>query len=297
MRQKSYEETSTGKLYLVPTPIGNLEDMTFRAVRTLQEVDLILAEDTRHTQKLLNHFEIQTPQKSFHEHNTMERIPQVLQWLESGQSIAQVSDAGTPSISDPGFELVQACIAAGISVVPLPGSNAAITALIASGLVPQPFYFYGFLPRKKKERISELEALATHTETVILYESPFRLKECFEAIATVYGKEQRVVLCRELTKKHEEFIRGTAGELIELTAIEELKGECCILIGPLQADQVTTKIQGATEIPDISHLTLEEQVAWGIENLDYSQKESIKWVAKQNNLKKQEVYKLIHNEG
>lgn len=296
MRQKSYEVNPTGKLYLIPTPIGNLEDMTFRAVRLLQEVDLILAEDTRHTQKLLNHFEIQTPQKSFHEHNTMERIPQVLQLLEDGQSIAQVSDAGTPSISDPGFELVQACVAAGITVVPLPGPNAAITALIASGLVPQPFYFYGFLPRKKKERLAELEALATHSETVILYESPFRLSECFEAIVTVYGKEQSVVLCRELTKKHEEFIRGTATQLLELTTNEELKGECCILIGSLRPDQVSTGIRQTQTTTDIAHLSLEEQVDWCITHLQYSQKDAIKWVAKQNQLKKQEVYKLIHQE-
>ena len=225
MRQQSYRTEGTGKLFLVPTPIGNLEDMTFRAVNTLRDVDLILAEDTRHTQKLLNHFEIETPQKSFHEHNTQERIPQVIEWLQEGKSIAQVSDAGTPSISDPGFELVQACVEVGIPVIPLPGANAGITALIASGLVPQPFYFYGFLPRKKKEKIEALEQLRTHSETVILYESPFRLKDTFSAIQTVYGEQQSVVLCRELTKTYEEFIRGTAAELVALVSEEELKGE------------------------------------------------------------------------
>ena len=242
MRQKSYRTEGIGKLFLVPTPIGNLEDMTFRAVNTLRDVDLILAEDTRHTQKLLNHFEIETPQKSFHEHNTQERIPQVIEWLKEGKMIAQVSDAGTPSISDPGFELVQACIEASIPVIPLPGANAGITALIASGLVPQPFYFYGFLPRKKKEKIEALEQLRTHSETVILYESPFRLKDTFLAIQNVYGENQPVVLCRELTKSYEEFIRGTASELVLLLQEEELKGECCILVGHKNPTDVATAL-------------------------------------------------------
>ena len=295
MRQQSYRTEGTGKLFLVPTPIGNLEDMTFRAVNTLRDVDLILAEDTRHTQKLLNHFEIETPQKSFHEHNTQERIPQVIEWLQEGKTIAQVSDAGTPSISDPGFELVQACVEVGIPVIPLPGANAGITALIASGLVPQPFYFYGFLPRKKKEKIAALEQLRTHSETVILYESPFRLKDTFSAIQTVYGEQQSVVLCRELTKTYEEFIRGTAVELTSLVSEEELKGECCILIGSKNPDEVTTALSGALEeqTPDAS-LSIAEQVDWFMEHQSLTQKDAIKAVAKHLGLKKQEVYKEIH---
>ena len=295
MRQKSYRTEGIGKLFLVPTPIGNLEDMTFRAVNTLRDVDLILAEDTRHTQKLLNHFEIETPQKSFHEHNTQERIPQVIEWLQEGKKIAQVSDAGTPSISDPGFELVQACVEASISVIPLPGANAGITALIASGLVPQPFYFYGFLPRKKKEKIEALEQLRTHSETVILYESPFRLKDTFLAIQSVYGESQPVVLCRELTKSYEEFIRGTASELVHLLQEEELKGECCILIGHKNPTEVTTALSGGTEenTPDTS-LSITQQVEWFIEHQQLSQKEAIKAVAKHLGLKKQDVYKEIH---
>ena len=295
MRQKSFEESPYGKLYLIPTPIGNLDDMTFRSIKTLQEVDFILAEDTRHTQKLLNHFEIQTPQKSFHEHNTQERIPSVIEWLKEGKTIAQVSDAGTPSISDPGFELVQACIQEGITVIPLPGANAAITALIASGLVPQPFYFYGFLPRKKKDRVAELTALSSHSETVILYESPYRLDDCFSLISQVYGEEKEVVLCRELTKKHEEFIRGTAVELKTLCEEEELKGECCILIGNTRPEEVTTSV-ATEETVSCEHLSLEEQVQWAMEHQQLSQKDAIKWVAKQNQLKKQDVYKLIHQE-
>ena len=297
MRQKSYRTEGIGKLFLVPTPIGNLEDMTFRAVNTLRDVDLILAEDTRHTQKLLNHFEIETPQKSFHEHNTQERIPQVIEWLQEGKKIAQVSDAGTPSISDPGFELVQACVEASISVIPLPGANAGITALIASGLVPQPFYFYGFLPRKKKEKIEALEQLRTHSETVILYESPFRLKDTFLAIQTVYGESQSVVLCRELTKSYEEFIRGTASELVLLLQEEELKGECCILIGQKNPQEVTTAISGSAEenTPDAS-LSITQQVEWFIEQEQLSQKEAIKAVAKHLGLKKQDVYKEVHSQ-
>ena len=295
MRQQSYRTEGVGKLFLVPTPIGNLEDMTFRAVNTLRDVDLILAEDTRHTQKLLNHFEIETPQKSFHEHNTQERIPQVIEWLQEGKNIVQVSDAGTPSISDPGFELVQACVEVGIPVIPLPGANAGITALIASGLVPQPFYFYGFLPRKKKEKIAALEQLHTHSETVILYESPFRLKDTFSAIQTVYGEQQSVVLCRELTKTYEEFIRGTAAELTSLVSEEELKGECCILIGSKNPDEVTTALSGALEeqTPDAT-LSIAEQVDWFMEHQSLTQKDAIKAVAKHLGLKKQEVYKEIH---
>ena len=170
--QKSFESSEVGKLYLVPTPIGNLEDMTFRAVNILKEVDLIAAEDTRNTQKLLNHFEISTSQTSFHEHNWKEKVPQLVAQMEGGISIAQVSDAGMPSISDPGFELTRAAIDAGIAVIPLPGASAGMTALVASGLQPQPFYFYGFLPRKKNDQLSALEELNKHEETVILYESP-----------------------------------------------------------------------------------------------------------------------------
>ena len=215
--------------------------------------------------------------------------------MQEGKTIAQVSDAGTPSISDPGFELVQACVEVGIPVIPLPGANAGITALIASGLVPQPFYFYGFLPRKKKEKIEALEQLRTHSETVILYESPFRLKDTFSAIQTVYGDQQSVVLCRELTKTYEEFIRGTAAELVALVNEEELKGECCILIGSKNPDEVTTALAGALaeNTPDAS-LSIAEQVDWFMEHQNLTQKDAIKAVAKHLGLKKQEVYKEIH---
>lgn len=172
-----HQESGIGALYLVPTPIGNLGDMTYRAVDVLKEVDLIAAEDTRNTQKLLNHFEIKTSQISFHEHNTQERIPQLIDKLTNGINIAQVSDAGTPSISDPGHELVVACINAGIAVIPLPGANAGLSALIASGLSPQPFLFVGFISRRKKEKELQLQVLAKKKETLIFYEAPHRLKK------------------------------------------------------------------------------------------------------------------------
>lgn len=174
--QKSFKGNPVyGDLYLVPTPIGNLEDMSYRSVRMLQESDLIASEDTRNTQKLLNHFEIHTPQKSLHEHNYKERVPQLIALLKEGKTIAQVSDAGMPSISDPGHELVLACIKEGISVISIPGPTAGMTALIASGLMPQPFLFYGFLPRKKKEQKETLKKLKEQTATLIFYESPYRI--------------------------------------------------------------------------------------------------------------------------
>ena len=186
--QKSFKgQSSYGTLYLVPTPIGNLQDMTFRSVQILKEVDLICAEDTRNTGLLLKHFEIESKQYSFHEHNAYEKIPDLLERLKSGLSLAQVSDAGMPSISDPGHDLVKAAIAEDIPVVALPGASAGITALIASGLAPQPHIFYGFLPRKKSQQIDFFKEKLSYTETQIFYESPYRvpLKICKRSMATV----------------------------------------------------------------------------------------------------------------
>ena len=209
----SFNKQQVGHLYLVPTPIGNLDDMTFRAIKTLRSVDLIAAEDTRHTQQLLNHFEIDTRQISFHEHNTEQRIPELLAKLQDGLDIAQCSDAGMPSISDPGRELVAAAVQVGIPVVPLPGANAGLTALIASGLVPQPFYFYGFLERKHQQQVAALQELQNRTETMIFYEAPHRLKKTLATMAEVFGDDRPAVLARELTKRYEEFSRGNLGEL------------------------------------------------------------------------------------
>ena len=287
--QKSFEQTEGGSLYLIPTPIGNLEDMTFRGVRLLQEVDLIASEDTRTTQKLLNHYEIKTPQISFHEHNTQERISQLIKKLETGMMIAQVSDAGMPSISDPGHELVVACIQAGIPVIPLPGANAGLTALIASGISPQPFYFFGFLPRKKKDQLIALEELNHRPETIILYESPHRLKEVLKNMSTVFGMERRIVCCRELTKRYEEFIRGTIEEAIDWSMTNEIRGEFCLIIegnslGTLLADEDTS-----WEV-----LSLKEHVDLMINDNEFTSKDAIKEVAKLRGLKKQEVYAAFH---
>ncbi|MCI3028913.1 16S rRNA (cytidine(1402)-2'-O)-methyltransferase [Desemzia sp. C1] len=291
-QQKSFEVQSTGTLYLVPTPIGNLEDMTFRAIRTLNEVDLIASEDTRNTQKLLNHFEIKTSQISFHEHNSQERIGQLIERLENGSDIAQVSDAGMPSISDPGHDLVVACIESGITVVPLPGANAALTALIASGLSPQPFYFYGFLPRKKKDQIEALEELNQRPETVILYESPHRLKEVLKNMGTVLGDTRKIVLCRELTKRYEEFIRGTLSEVLEWAQTSEIRGEFCLI-----AEGNSEGSLFPEEDTSWNTLTIQEHVQLMMEEHNLRSKEAIKEVAKVRELKKQEVYAAYHEIG
>lgn len=286
-QQKSYEQHGSGTLYLVPTPIGNLEDMTFRAVRTLQEVDLIAAEDTRNTRKLLTHFEVDTPQVSFHEHNTQERIPQLVEKLLGGQSIAQVSDAGMPSISDPGHELVRACIDANVPVVPLPGANAGVTALIASGLAPQPFYFFGFLERKKKDQLAQLETLKNREETMIFYESPYRLKELLKNIATVMGGGRQVVICRELTKRFEEFIRGSAEELAAWAEETEIKGEICLMIAGNEDPETPVE----ESFDDLSPAELVEKL---MSEQGLSSKDAIKETAKLKNMKKQEVYQAFH---
>ncbi|MDY6781149.1 MAG: 16S rRNA (cytidine(1402)-2'-O)-methyltransferase [Cyanobacteriota bacterium] len=219
-----------GILYVVSTPIGNLEDMTFRAVRILQEADAIAAEDTRRTGKLLQHFQITTPQISYHEHNSRARLAQLLQRLQQGETIALVSDAGVPGISDPGVELVRACIEHNIDVVPIPGANAAITALVASGCSSDRFVFEGFLPVKGKERRDRLHFLAQEARTLIIYEAPHRLQRTLADFATVFGEDRMVVLARELTKLHEEFWRGTLAEAMAQFQVRSPKGEFTLVI-------------------------------------------------------------------
>lgn len=283
-QQKSFQKES-GNLYLVPTPIGNLEDMTFRGVRTLEEVDIIASEDTRHTQKLLNHFSITTPQISLHEHNYKERIPQLIARLEEGANIAQVSDAGMPSISDPGHELVEACIEQGIPVIALPGASAGITALIASGLTAQPFLFYGFLPRKQGEAIQTLETLKLIESTLIFYESPKRLASTFTLVEKVWGGQRRCVLCRELTKRYEEYTRGTVQELLAYTQENEIKGECCLLFEGYQKETEIISLEEVDWKQEVEKKMVEEQI---------SSKVAIKQVAKQFGVKKQDVYQAYH---
>ncbi|QOV23430.1 16S rRNA (cytidine(1402)-2'-O)-methyltransferase [Anabaenopsis elenkinii] len=223
-------EPKPGTLYIVATPIGNLEDMTFRAVRILQTVNLIAAEDTRHTGKLLQHFQIKTPQISYHEHNRQSRIPELLEYMANGQAIALVSDAGIPGISDPGYELVIACIDAGITVVPIPGASAVITALSAAGLPTDRFVFEGFLPAKAAKRREYLESLQTESRTLIFYESPYRLPESLQDLATVWGGDRQIVIARELTKLHEEFWRGTITEAIAHYHQREPQGEYTLVL-------------------------------------------------------------------
>lgn len=283
----SFKSGETGRLYLVPTPIGNLDDMTFRAVKTLREVDLIAAEDTRHTQQLLNHFEISTKQVSFHEHNTEQRIPELLAKLKDGVTIAQCSDAGMPSISDPGKELVAAAVKEGIPVVPLPGANAGLTALIASGLTPQPFYFYGFLERKHQQQVTELQALVNRPETLIFYEAPHRLKKTLTTMAEVFGADRRAVLARELTKRYEEFSRGTLGELCDFFTDHQPRGEFVVL--------VAGNDHPAEEKPTVSGTPVEQVDQEIVKGL--STNAAIKLVAKRNHLNRQELYREYHHIG
>lgn len=286
--QKSFDmSTQYGILYLVPTPIGNLSDMTFRAVEILKEVDLIASEDTRNTQKLLNHFDIETKQISFHEHNTAQRIPELIAKLKQGTTIAQVSDAGMPSISDPGHELVVECIKQSINVVPLPGANAGITALIASGVSPQPFYFYGFLSRKPKEQREELMELQNRPETLIFYEAPHRLKKTLKSLLTQLGEQRKAALCRELTKKHEEFIRGDLAALYEWADSTEIRGEFVIIV----AGNANPEIEHDDPLEGMS---VNQQVDFHIKN-GLSVNEAIKRVAKDHNLKKQVIYNEYHD--
>jgi 16S rRNA (cytidine1402-2'-O)-methyltransferase len=289
-QQKSFEnEEQKGILYLVPTPIGNLEDMSFRAIRLLKEADFIAAEDTRNTKKLCNYFEIKTPIVSYHEHNKESSGIKLLEKLKEGTKIALVSDAGMPTISDPGYELVAAALEKGLTVVPLPGANAALTALIASGLPCQPFYFYGFLNRQKKDKKKELETLKKQTATIIFYESPHRLKETLTLLEEVFG-DRRIVLCRELTKKYEEFIRGTITEAALWSNQEEIRGEFCLIVEG--ADETVAE----EETSWWENITVEEHVNHYISSQGISSKEAIKLTAKDRGLHKREVYQAFHIE-
>lgn len=283
--QKSFKgQTDYGTLYLVPTPIGNLQDMTFRAVETLKAVDFICAEDTRNTGLLLKHFDITVKQISFHEHNAYEKIPELLELLKSGKNLAQVSDAGMPSISDPGHDLVKAAIAEDITVVALPGASAGITALIASGLAPQPHIFYGFLPRKSGQQKDFFESKKAYPETQIFYESPYRVSDTLENMLAIYGDRQ-VVLVRELTKLYEEYQRGSISELLEYIAENPLKGECLLIVSG-QDQAVLT--EAAAE--DLNPAELVSSLVEAGEKPN----QAIKKIAKTYGLNRQEVYNAYH---
>jgi 16S rRNA (cytidine1402-2'-O)-methyltransferase len=270
-----------GILYLVGTPIGNLEDMTFRAIATLKQVDLIAAEDTRHTGKLLHHFGIDTPQTSYHEHNAFKRVPELVEKLQQGMAIALVTDAGMPAISDPGVELVQGCIAAGIRVVPIPVVTAGIAALTASGFATQYFGFDGFLPTDKKEKRDRLEILRLETRTMILYESPHRLLRTLEDLAESLGKERRIAIARELTKLHEEFWRGSIEDAIAYFTVQAPRGEFTLVLeGALPKEKTVW-----TE--DVILRELQNLIASGISRSDASRQ-----LAELADLPRRQIYQL-----
>lgn len=269
-----------GTLYLVGTPIGNLEDMTFRAVRILQSVDVIAAEDTRHTGKLLQHFQVTTPQVSYYEHNQKSRIPDLVGRLQQGQAIALVTDAGMPGISDPGYELVKSCVAAGLPVVPIPGPNAAISALVASGLPSDRFVFEGFLPAKSKDRLTYLERLSRETHTLIFYEAPHRLRQTLQDLATILGTDRAIGLARELTKLHEEIWRGSIHEAIDYYTHKEPQGEYTLVVSGAELCQ-----------PTLSEEALKTELQALLQQ-GLSRSEASRELAKQTALPRRHIYQL-----
>jgi 16S rRNA (cytidine1402-2'-O)-methyltransferase len=269
----------TGRLYVVATPIGNLEDITYRAVRVLGECDLIACEDTRQSHKLLEHYGIRKPTISYHEHNEAERTADLLVRLQNGMAIALITDAGVPLISDPGYRLVHAAVEAGIRVEPIPGASAALSALSASGLPTHAFYFGGFLPPKQGQRLHALEALREETSTLIFYEAPHRILETLAAVEEALGPRP-VVVARELTKIHEEFLRGTAAEVRAVLAERDaIKGEITLLVG-----------KAAAPPPDDTPIekAVAKLIASGVPRMD-----AIKQVARARGLSKREVYDML----
>ena len=281
-RQKSFENQAPS-LYLVATPIGNLEEITFRAINILNEVDYIGAEDTRNTIKLLNHYDIKTKLISHHEHNLSQSIPKLINLLLEGNDIALVSDAGYPAISDPGYELVKAAIENNINVIPVSGANACLDALVVSGIAPQPFLFYGFLDHQDKKKRKELEKLKNYRETIVFYESPHRISKTLKLMQDILG-DRHIALCREITKKHEEIIRGKISEIIAITA--ELKGEMVIVVsGNNDNDEVNLS-------PEILITEVDNYVNKGM-----SVKDAIKEVSKLRKVNKNELYALYHSQN
>ncbi|GGJ89293.1 ribosomal RNA small subunit methyltransferase I [Lentibacillus kapialis] len=285
--QKSFSGQENSTVYVIPTPIGNLEDITFRALRVLKEVSIIAAEDTRNTKKLLHHFDISSYLISYHEHNKETRGRQLLDRLDNGESIAIVSDAGMPGISDPGYEFVQTAIESDYPVVVLPGANAALCALAGSGLPADEFLFYGFLPRKKKEKETELARIRLISGTLIFYESPFRIKDTLKMVYTHLGN-RRVTIARELTKKFEEYVRGTAAEIIDWADKTELKGEFCLVVEG--ASQEWTQENDRWW----SSLSVVEHVSHYINESDLSSKDAIKCTASDRRMPKRDVYQAYH---
>ena len=274
-------EDSFGTLYIVATPIGNLEDITFRAVKILKQVDLIAAEDTRHSKKLLSHYEIKTNLVSCHEHNEINKTPQFITHLKNGLDIALISDAGTPSISDPGYKLVAAVAKENLSIIPVPGCSAAIAGLSVSGLPTDSFLFLGFLPKKQQKQRQALEAIKNQKPTLIFYESPRRIITLIQNMLNVYG-DRKACLAREITKLHEEYLRGTLSEILK--ALDEkkiIKGECSLFV------------QGCPEGKSINQEELKNIILERLSTTDYKTSELSKQISKKFNISKKLVYDLI----
>ena len=278
----------SGKLYLCATPIGNLEDITLRVLRTLKEVDLIAAEDTRNSIKLLNHFDIKTPMTSYHEYNKIDKAYVLINKMQEGQNVALITDAGTPGISDPGEELAAMCYEAGIEVTSLPGPAACITALTLSGLPTRRFAFEAFLPAVKKERKQILEELKNETRTIILYEAPHRLVRTLEELKETLGN-RRMTLCRELTKKHETAFHSTIDDLILYYQTEKPLGECVLVIEGRSRKEMEEEQKASWE-----KITIEEHMEL-YENKGHSRKEAMKLVANDRGMTKRDVYQYLIN--
>jgi 16S rRNA (cytidine1402-2'-O)-methyltransferase len=273
-------------LYLVGTPIGNLEDITLRAVRVLKEVDVIACEDTRRTQKLLNHYRIATRTTSYHQHNELTRSAELVKAMQEGASVALVADAGMPGISDPGFRLVSLAIRHGVSVVPIPGAAAFLAALVASGLPTDSFRFSGFLPAKRGERRRALEAIKSLPRTQIFYETPHRIVEALEDVVEVLGARRNVVIARELTKLHEEFLRGRAGEVLEtLKSRDGVKGEITLLMG--KAEEAPAQVSAE------SRVSLRQRVGEIMAAEKVDEKAALKKAAKERGVSKSEAYREL----
>lgn len=275
-----------GTLYLVATPIGNLEDMTFRAIRTLQEADLIAAEDTRNSIKLLNHFEIQTPMTSYHEYNKFDKGRKLVDKLLEGQNIALITDAGTPGISDPGEELVKMCYEADIRVTSVPGAAACITALTMSGLRTRRFAFEAFLPSDKKEREEVLKEMETETRTIVMYEAPHRLVKTLKMLAERLG-DRKVTVCRELTKRHETAFRFTLPEAAAYYDANDPKGECVLVIEGLSREAIRQEEKERWEDMSIED-HMEHYLSQGLDR-----KEAMKRTAKDRGVQKREIYNYL----
>src|SRR5580658_9993457 len=278
-------------LYLVGTPIGNLEDITLRAVRVLKEVDVIACEDTRQTQKLLNHYGITTRTVSYHEHNEMTRAAELVKEIQEGASVALVTDAGMPGISDPGYRLISLAIRHHVPVVPIPGASAFLSALVASGLPTDSFRFSGFLPARRGERRAALEAIKNSPRTQVFYEAPHRVVETLTDVVEVLGNARHIVIAREVTKLHEEFLRGRAGEVLEnLKAREVVKGEITLLIGKSERDDA----RGAGDAP--VRLSVKQRVAQIMAEEKVDEKAALKKVAKERGVSKSELYRELQRQ-